>query len=110
MGPPMEIVVVVTLMFVLIFSISRFGKVQSVSPEGISIRTIFGRPVAVRWDDVRSPIRISRVLGTPIIEIRRANARFLSAQSKVSAWLPKTISYEALREVMPTTVKISDWQ
>ncbi len=70
---------------------------------------MLGRRVAVRWNNVRSPIRISRLFWIPIIEIKLADARFFSAQSKVAAWVPKDIGRDTLIEAMPASVRISDW-
>lgn len=104
----MEILIGAVLLLIFIVSISRFGKVESVSSEGISIRTMLGRRLAMRWNDVRSPVRISRLFWIPMIEIRLADARFFSAQSKVTAWVPKDIG-RAFIEAMPASIKISDW-
>jgi hypothetical protein len=105
----MEILVGAVLLFIFVASISRFGRVKEVTSEGISIRTMLGRRVAVQWRNVRSPIRISRLPWIPIVEIKLADTRFLSLQSKVAAWVPRDIGRDALIEAMPASVKISDW-
>ena len=105
----MEILIAIALLLIFIVSISRFGKVQTVTSEGISIRTMLGRRLAVQWSNVRSPVRLSRLFWIPIVEIKLADARFFSAQSKVAAWVPKDIGRDTLVEAMPASITISDW-
>lgn len=45
----------------------------------------------------------------PVVEIKLVNARFLSVQSKVAAWVPKDIGCDTFVRVMPASVGISDW-
>jgi hypothetical protein len=104
----MEILIPTALLFIFIVSISRFGKVQAVTSEGISIRTMLGRRLAVQWSNVRSPVRLSRLFWIPIVEIKLADARFFS-HSKVSAWVPRNIGRATLVEAMPASITISDW-
>jgi len=105
----MEIMTAIALLLIFIVSISRFGKLHKVTSDGISIRMMLGRRMDVQWSNVRSPVRLSRLLWLPIVEIKLADARFFSTPSKVAAWVPKDIGRDALVEAIPTSIKISDW-
>ena len=104
----MAIILVAVLLFIFALSISRLGKVTSVTFDGLSIRTLFGR-VDVEWQNVRSPVRISRLLWLRVVEIKFVNARFLSKRNAMAAWIPKEIGYERLIASMPASVQSSDW-
>ena len=101
--------IVAALSLIMLVSLARLGKVSETTTDGMLIRTIFRRHLFIPWSNLKSPIRLSRLLWITFVELRFAEPGFLSLRLSITAWVPRSIEREAFLSAIPESFAVSDW-
>ena len=97
------------LSIVLIISLLRIGRVSKISPDGVTVQTLLHRHRFIPWSNLKSPVRLSKLLWMTLIEVQFAESRFLSLRLSITAWVPGSIGKEVLLSAIPESLSVSDW-